>query len=176
MAGSSGLLVPWPGASTRIFECGGGVESSAVRVANLPQNTLKIGKTPDFGRFILESGGGGEGRNHRFSKVRRSGPPDPPVGDAPGPGTHNFPGIKTVCGHDGVSVRAQGRLTLSGQFRGECVKRRVNLDTQKCHQRHLTPSDGYLCLERGNLLARAFHSPIFTPSEIRMLSKYPKDT
>ena len=27
------------------------------RVANLPQNTLKIGKIPDFGHFILESGG-----------------------------------------------------------------------------------------------------------------------
>ena len=42
------------GASPRIFEWGGQIVG---RVANLPQNTLKIEKTPDFGHFILESGG-----------------------------------------------------------------------------------------------------------------------
>ena len=51
-----------------------GVESSA----NLPQNTLKIGKTPDFGHFILESGG-----SNRPVFKSGSGPPDAPVGDAP---------------------------------------------------------------------------------------------
>ena len=42
------------GASPRIFEWGD--ESSAVWPI-YPQNTLKIGKTPDLGPFILESGG-----------------------------------------------------------------------------------------------------------------------
>ena len=67
------------GASPRILEWGGRIVG---RVANLPQNTVKIEKTPDLGHFILESGGGG-GRTTRFSKVRGSGPPNPPVGDAP---------------------------------------------------------------------------------------------
>ena len=44
------------GASPRIFEWGGGGRIVG-RVANLPQNTLTIGKTQDFGHFILESGG-----------------------------------------------------------------------------------------------------------------------
>ena len=47
------------------------------RVANLPQNTIKIGK--DTGFWPLHSRIWGGGRNPRFSKVRGSGPPPPPT-------------------------------------------------------------------------------------------------
>ena len=56
-----------------------GVESSAEWP--LPQNTLKIVKTPDFGHFNLESGGV---EPPGFQKCGGPDPPDTPVGDAPG--------------------------------------------------------------------------------------------
>ena len=43
------------------------------RVANLPQNTLKIEKTPDFGHFIRESGG------FETPGFQKCGGQDPPV-------------------------------------------------------------------------------------------------
>ena len=44
------------------------------RVTNLPQNTLKIEKTPDFGHFILEFGGS----THPVFKSAGVRTPDPP--------------------------------------------------------------------------------------------------
>ena len=64
-----------PGASLRIFEWGGRIVG---RVANLPQNTLKIGKTPDFGHFILESGGGSTRPVFKSAGVRTPPPPTLP--------------------------------------------------------------------------------------------------
>ena len=46
------LCMRYSGASPRIFEWGGGLNRRQGG-----QNTPKLGKTPDFGHFILESGG-----------------------------------------------------------------------------------------------------------------------
>ena len=66
------------------FLSGGRIVGS---VANLPQNTLKIGKKH---RILATSFSNLGGRPTRFSKVRGSGPP-PPVGDAPA--------CKRMCGN-----------------------------------------------------------------------------
>ena len=65
----------------------------AGRVAKLPQNTLKIEKTPDFGHSFSNLGGGGGGVD--LPGFQKFGGQDP-VGDAPG-GTR-LPAVKSWKG------------------------------------------------------------------------------
>ena len=104
-----GRYLPGAEASPRIFLSGGRIVG---RVANLPQNTLKIGKTPDFGHFILESGGQGSTDQVFKSAGVRTPPPSPtPVGDAPG--TY----ILYTHGRRKRGGGRRGRVPSSEQFR-----------------------------------------------------------
>ena len=69
------------GASPRIFEWGGG--RIVGRVANLPQNTLKIGKNTGFSPLHSRIWGGGVERPGLQNCGGQDPSPDPPVGDAP---------------------------------------------------------------------------------------------
>ena len=71
-----------PGASPLIFEWGGRIVG---RVANLPQNTLKIGKNAGFWSFHSRIWGSTD-PIFKCAGIRTPPPsdPPPPVGDAPG--------------------------------------------------------------------------------------------
>ena len=85
-----GILTPGQG-RRHGFLSGGRIVG---RVANLLQNNTKIEKTPDFGHFILESGGSTDpifkSAGVRTPRTPSPPPTPPPVGDAPAPGDLNF--------------------------------------------------------------------------------------